>query len=320
MKTIDVSVIVLTYKPNWEKLRSTLLSIVRQEDINYEIIICDDGSEQDYRKEVEAFLERNSIREYLYNKNEINVGTVQNYLSGLRKAQGRYVFGISPGDMLFNETILKDMVRFCDERQIKICFGNAVYYNQKDGIPKVFSGVNAPKRPCFYSENTPFSVMKRMFFNGEGILGVTYFKDRECALECFERIADCAVYLEDKCSTAVALAKGYRIVYFPKTIVWYEKGSGISTAGNGAWIQKLSNDYNQVIFSLKKEYPRDHDIDAVYIRKKYKSKIKKLIIMLSKHPLYFFFKIYRKSVKITYTNATEQLQEQLESVLRMEGK
>lgn len=320
MKNIDVSVIVLTYKPNWDKLKNTLLSVVRQKDINYEIIVSDDGSQQDYRKEIEAFLTDSGITEYVYNKNEQNVGTVKNYLSGLYKAKGRYVFGISPGDMFFDDATLKDMVAFCDEKQVGICFGNAVYYHAEEGCPKVFSGVNTPKRPRFYDEKTSFSVMKRMFFNGENILGVTYLKDRECALECFERISKHAMYLEDKCSTAVALVKGYRVVHYDRNIVWYEKGTGISTSGNGEWAKKLSNDYNRVIVSLKEEYPKDEVIDAVYIRKTCTSKPKKLLVMLFRHPLYFFFRVYRKFIKITYTESSEKLQKQLEDTLRMEGK
>lgn len=322
MKNIDVSVIVLTYKPNWNKMRRTLLSVINQKDVNIEIIISDDGSENDYREEVVKFFKEKDITEteYLYNKNKKNVGTVKNYLSGLYKAKGRYVFGISPGDMFFNERVLKMMVDFCDEKKAKICFGNAIYYNVENGQEKVFSGLNTPKRPQFYDEKVSFSLMKKMFFNGENILGVTYMRDRKCALECFERISEHAVYLEDKCSTAVALVKGYRVLHFDENIVWYEKGTGISTSGNDKWKEKLNNDYNRTIISLKQEYPKDRVIDTVYIRKTCTSKQKKMFIMLFKHPLYFFFRIYRKIIKETYTESSDKLQGQLENMLRMEGK
>ena len=320
MGNIDVSVILLTYKPDWEKLKGTLYSIITQKEVKYEVIICDDGSMQDYREEIEQYIREKEIKEYTYVKNVQNVGTVKNYLSGLRQANGRYVFGISPGDMFFDEMTLRDMVKFCDERQVKICFGNAVYYNHEEGAAKTFSGLNAPKRPQVYSESASCFNVKMMFFNGENILGVTYFKERQCALECFEEIANSAKYLEDKCSTAVALMKGYRIVHYDRIIVWYEKGSGISTSGNNEWSKKLSDDYNRVIFDMKKKYPKDRVLDMVYIRKSYTNKYKKLLVMMLKHPLYFGFKIYRKFIKVVYTESSEKLQKQLEDMLRMEGK
>ena len=40
----DVSVIVLTYNVQWEKLKPTLESILMQEDVNCEIVMADDGS------------------------------------------------------------------------------------------------------------------------------------------------------------------------------------------------------------------------------------------------------------------------------------
>ena len=45
MYQYQVSVIVCTYNSKWEKLKSTLLSILSQRDISFEIIIADDGSE-----------------------------------------------------------------------------------------------------------------------------------------------------------------------------------------------------------------------------------------------------------------------------------
>ena len=40
----DISVIIVTYNPKWEKLRTTILSILFQKNINIEIIVSDDGS------------------------------------------------------------------------------------------------------------------------------------------------------------------------------------------------------------------------------------------------------------------------------------
>ena len=40
----SVSVILCTYNPDWRKLKATLLSAAMQEDIDFEIVLTDDGS------------------------------------------------------------------------------------------------------------------------------------------------------------------------------------------------------------------------------------------------------------------------------------
>ena len=43
-RKIEISVIVACYNPDWRKLKATLKSIIKQNDICLEIIIADDGS------------------------------------------------------------------------------------------------------------------------------------------------------------------------------------------------------------------------------------------------------------------------------------
>lgn len=312
MDKIDVSVIVLTYKPIWEKLRITLDSIIRQKEIKFEIVVTDDGSENDCREMIENYLKENGIFEYIYNKNELNVGTIKNYLSGLKKATGRYVYGISPGDMLYGDDCLKQLVDFCNVNQVKICFGNALYYSCEGTEFKVFSDENQPNRPCFYRENTPYTIMKNMFFSDENILGASYFRERKTAIECFEEISDKALYLEDKCGTAIAMVKKIRVVHIDKNVVWYEKGIGVSTSGNAIWQERLRKDYCETICELKKQYPKDRLIDAMYIRYTYKNKLKRKIMLLVKHPMFITIEKMRKIVGVRYTMANDELQRELE--------
>lgn len=312
MDKIDVSVIVLTYKPVWEKLRITLDSIVRQKEINYEIVVADDGSENDCREMIDNYLKENGIVEYIYNKNEHNVGTIKNYLSGLKKANGLYVYGISPGDMLYGEDCLKQLVDFCNNKQAKICFGNAIYYSCDGEKSKVFSDKNQPNRPQFYKEDTPYFIMKNMFFADENILGAAYFRERKTAIECFEGISDKSLYLEDKCGTAVAIARKIRVVHFDKNVVWYEKGIGVSTSGNAVWQERLRKDYCETICELKKRYPKDRAIDAIYIRYTCKNKLKRKITLLVKHPIFIIAENMRKLVGVRYTMANDELQRELE--------
>lgn len=315
MDKVEVSVVVLTYKPDWNKLKNTLQSIVMQKDVELEIIITDDGSEVDCHKEIENYFANISFNRYVYNKNYQNVGTIKNYLSGVKRAVGHYVYGISPGDMLYGDTCLRKMVDFCIEREAKICFGNALYYTNNESGAKVFKGMNYPSRPFFYGSKIPFFVMKSMFFSDENILGASYMRERECAVDCFERISKSALYMEDKCGTAVALMKKIRVFHFDDNVIWYENGCGVSTAGNEHWKLKLQKDYRDTICSLKQEYKKDRILDAVYIRQVCNNKYKKRLTLMVKHPIFIILEWMRKLIKIRYTEETAELQKELEQYL-----
>ena len=55
----DVSVCVITYRSDYNKLLTTLASVLHQKNCVFEIIIADDGTENFARKEIENFLENN---------------------------------------------------------------------------------------------------------------------------------------------------------------------------------------------------------------------------------------------------------------------
>ena len=315
MDKIEVSVVVLTYKPDWKKLNRTLNSIVMQKDATFEIIVTDDGSERDCSEEIKRYMDNIGFDRYVYNKNERNIGTIKNYLSGIKRAKGRYIYGISPGDMLYGDMSLRKMIDFCNEKKAQICFGNALYYtNDKNGF-KVFKGINHPKRPLFYKENMPLFIMKLMFFCNENILGPSYIWEKECVQDLFEIISHSAVYVEDRCATAVAIMRGIRVFHFDENMLWYEVGSGISTTDNREWQLKILEDYKNTIYNLKQEYKRSRIIDAVYIRHVCSNKLKKMIILTLKHPMFMICNILIKLIKVRYTDESEELQKELEQYL-----
>lgn len=314
MSKVEVSVIILTYNPIWSKLRSTLESIMRQENVELEIVITDDGSKEDYKEEIEKFFAEKRYDKYVYNKNKNNVGIVKNYLGGLKKASGQYVYGISPGDMLYGKNTLRRLTDFCIENRLKICFGNAIYYSHECGNSKVFSGANCPNNPQFYGLNTPYRLMKIIYFGGENILGASYFRERKIAIDIFEEIAKNAIHLEDKCSTSVAIMKKIKVVHFDENVVWYENGSGISTSGNEQWRRKLDEDDLRVLNELRKRYPKDRVLDAKYIKISCKNKFKRRILLLVKHPIISLIDMARRFSKVRYTQASETLQRELENI------
>ena len=122
----QVSIVVLTYNPNPEKLRKTLEAAVSQRGVSVEIIVSDDGSaKKDFGFLPEFFAQR-GFADYKVIENPENKGTVYNCYSGVCAASGEYVFLTSPGDILFDENTMCRFYEFSAARNAQLCFGNAV--------------------------------------------------------------------------------------------------------------------------------------------------------------------------------------------------
>ena len=61
----DISILVLTYNSTWEDLENTLESALAQKGICYEIVISDDGSEDNHREQLIQYFERKNFPNYL---------------------------------------------------------------------------------------------------------------------------------------------------------------------------------------------------------------------------------------------------------------
>lgn len=294
MKDYDVTVLVVTYFPSWKKLKSTLLSIVCQKDVRFEIIISDDGSEEDYFHEAERFFAEHDFSDYKLVKNIKNLGTVNNYYNALCQSKGEYTYGISPGDMLYDEYTLIDLYSFSKQNGISVCFGDAIYYNlQGDKVNIVKKRHYVPKRPWIYTDEISLDVMKYFFFYDNFILGATFFRRTDVAIKYIGKIKDLSRYVEDNTSTAFMLADGLRVIHFDKYVVWYEYGGGISTSSDNKWGKLLSADLNNCFAELRKQYPNDKVINTLLESRHYRRFIQKLYLLL-KVPRLFFRKIIIK--------------------------
>lgn len=260
---IQVSIIVVTYNSDIRALRATMDSIVNQKDVIWEVIITDDGSAQKDFSWLPEYFHSNHVQKYKILENQENKGTVRNYLIGVREAVGEYIFGISPGDMLFDKHVLADFYKFAKQGNKKICFGNSVYYsNDKEGM-QYHKKCIAPRNPEIYAQNAWMG--KLNFFSFDWICGVAYFRHREAAISYIEKAAECCKYVEDSSSTAYALANGERVWYYDRNIAWYETGSGISTSGSSKWNKILAQEYKNTFLRLRELYPRDRMIQFASI-------------------------------------------------------
>lgn len=302
-----VSVIVLTYHPQMEKLLATLEAAVSQQGIEFEIIISDDGSAGRSLSCLDGFFQERGFGNYRILEHEINRGTVGNCLAAIEKARGEYVFLTSPGDILFDSNTLADFYFFAKERHEKNCFGAAVQYAQTENGPQVVSPYSIPKNPAVYAPGRSFSTAKASFSSCNWIVGACFFREREFARTYFEQIADVSVYTEDTPSTAFALADGIPVTFFARNIVWYENGTGVSTGISELWKQRLAQDAEKSFAKLKERYPRDPYVDIIYRNLHEKNRWKRIVYRLLRHPAASLRILWSKHIvkkyKVQYTDA-----------------
>lgn len=282
MKNYDVTVLVVTYFPAWKKLKSTLLSIVCQKDVSFEIIVSDDGSEVDFFDDIERFFIEQGFSDFKLIKNIKNLGTVNNYYNALCQAQGEYTYGISPGDMLYDEYTLSDLYSFSKQNEISVCFGDAIYYNlQGDKVNVVKKRHYVPRRPWIYTDKTSLDIMKYFFFYDNFILGATFFRRTDVAIKYIGKIKDLSRYVEDNTSTAFMLADGLRVIHLDKYVVWYEYGEGISTSSDNKWGKLLDADLNNSFDELRQQYPNDKVINTLLQSRHYRRFYQKIYLLLN---------------------------------------
>lgn len=282
----DVSILLLTYNADIQKTKRSLSQLIKQKEIDYEIIISDDCSQNDILDEIKEYLDKKNVRKYHIVKMTENKGTVKNYINALQYASGKYIFATSPGDMLYDEYVLHDFYDFCEQNNCKICFGNALYYSYNNEEVEVIKKLNCPCNPYNFSLNRSTNKILHSFLYGGYILGATYFRERECALKYIREVENHVKYVEDTSTTMAALLDGEKVVYYERKMLWYEYGTGISTqARESRWTKIIRDEFVSVVEYLKFKYPQNKEIDVIHSINTIQSKTLKILKIAFKHPI-----------------------------------
>ncbi len=252
---IDVSVIMATYNPSWEKCVFTLDSIIGQKGIGIELIVTDDGSKDNLFDKIRDYLNTNGFFAYKLIEHKNNQGTVKNYLDGLNSALGTYIKLISPGDAFFAETTLVDWVNILKKSGRRWSFADAIFYTNADGTKTI---VNAPTFPrvidCYMSGND--NVCRWNYVVLEDVaLGAALLCEKELFSEYLSKYSGIVKYAEDVAFSGM-MFDGILPVYCNRAVVFYEYGTGIST-GDKKWIEKVREDQKNAELLLTKCNPKD---------------------------------------------------------------
>ena len=305
MTTPLISVLVLTYHPQENALFSTLRSIVKQKDCNYEVIIADDGSPDFFEEKICAFLDaHHCIYKILAHKE--NQGTVQNILDGVRHASGAYVKPISPGDYLYDDTTLRDTVIFMKQHRAKAAFGKMVFYACQPEFQ--VKNLTHPILPGIYeAENYRFKkASKQQLIYGDFICGASAVYETAAFQKALETISPAVRYAEDSVFQLFALERT-RIYALPRYIVWYEHGSGISTKKTDLTFTRIDWDFYHFYQLTAKLFPKNSYVQqACRLWELRKAGAKKRLLLGKLRPDRLLFslraKLQRNKLQITDYN------------------
>ena len=243
MKKYKIAVCVLTYYPQLEGLMATLYSIIKQKNLVFQIIISDDGSQENCFEEAKKFLDEAGFKDYKFVASEQNRGTVKNLEQALLASEAEYVKAISPGDCLTNETTLSEWIDHLEKSGKRWSFSNAHYYAKDEEGKSVFYPCYAnPQLVSPYLHNKDVQCRWNYVILDDIALGAATLCERDLMLRFVQEITDKVKYAEDN-MYRLMMFDGYVADFFPQHAILYEYGSGISTSNSDIWQNRLKEDW-----------------------------------------------------------------------------
>lgn len=243
--TSVVSVLVVTYNPQLSKLYKTLESILQQKDIGFQIVLADDGSDESFYDAAEKLFESFKFTNYVLVKNTVNQGTVLNCLSGVRECKGRYVKTISPGDYFASDDALIQWYTFIEQKKAEWSFCDAFYYrmNCSNQIEFVEQYANPQDVKPYLKDEVQKYRWNYVVMN-DICLGAAILCKKSVLEKYLELIEGKVIYAEDNIYRLM-MTDGLKVVYYPKALIMYEYGEGISTSENDIWSKRLRADFDE---------------------------------------------------------------------------
>lgn len=237
--TIDLSICIVTYKAR-DLLRDCIHSIVENTQLKYEIIVVDNGSDDNVGLMLaDEFPPEKFDPPIIFIQNSGNDGYTRPMNQALRQGSGRHLLQLNPDTLILPETLDK-MVQFMDQ-------------NPKIGIcgPKVLNRDMTLQKPCRRGEPTPWAVItyftgiSNLFPNSElfGRYLVSYLDENQthpvdgvsgsCMLIRHELIKEIGylddlffAYQEDADFCRRARQAGWGVYYFPEAQIIHYGGMG----------------------------------------------------------------------------------------------
>lgn len=262
MNICKMTVLIVTYNSKLEKLILTLESVLQQDFEDYEIVIADDASKENYFEYLEKYFTYRRFSNYKLVTQRENIGTVKNLICGLEWVNGKYVKFISAGDTLYDESTLQKIYDFMEKEQSECCFGLMQgYRKQRRTIEKI--SFPHPFDIEAYRKKKNKRIERNLILYSDNVCGASLCYEKSFAIEYMNKISDCVIYEEDIFQVLSTVEKR-PITFLDDYVVWYEYGEGVSTSGKGNFQEALAKDTELFYEKLYKDYPKNR-----YIRKRH---------------------------------------------------
>ena len=220
----SVSVIVCTYEQEWEKLKMTLDSIICQKGVNVEVVITDDGSVIDHHDKVLKYFEEVSFTSYTFVRSKIN--TLCHWAEFLKESGKRWSFA----DVV---PYKKDQGEIC---KVDVEEHPRLKEDYKKGIDEI-------------------SRWNYVVLNDIAV-GAAIIAETELIREYLLKIDGRVVYAEDNIYRLM-MYDGVVGAYYPRDMILYEVGCGISTNGDAEWDRLISKDWDETNRIMRETYNPD---------------------------------------------------------------
>ncbi|MDO4988749.1 MAG: glycosyltransferase family 2 protein [Synergistes sp.] len=243
MKLKSVSVLICTYNPIEEKLAKTLDSVLMQKDVDLQVVISDDGSENNLFGFAKEYFKTHNFSNYKLVAFAENNGTTKNVIQGLEVCVGNYVKAISPGDCLAGSHCLSDWTEHLHASGKKWSFGDIICYTPlPDGSMEICVHSAHPQTTkCYSAKNDRMCRWNYVVFN-DITNGASTICETQFLMSYVKKLAGKVIYAEDN-SYRLMMFDGFVADYYPQPVIFYEYGSGISTLGDLKWKDRLRDDW-----------------------------------------------------------------------------
>jgi len=166
------SVVIPTYN-SYKKLLRAIDSIANQSFSDFEIIIIDDGSQDETQIKIQALLSEKI--HYFYKKNG---GPASARNLGITKAKGEYICFLDADDT-FSEEKLLNYREFCEKDAVFI-FSDALYITESNNASNLFTSISNIKYKNFFKSLlvTNFIVTSTVCIKKEIFKKVAFFDEK----------------------------------------------------------------------------------------------------------------------------------------------
>lgn len=262
-----VSVIMPCYNDG-KYIMEAIDSIVKQTYQNWELIIVDDGSDDEETKRIINEIQNPKIK--VFHTEHLRPAVARNY--GIQKAEGTYILPVDSDDRIHEEYMEKAVKMIESNPRIGVVYCKAELFGEKSG-----------------SWNLPDYSFKHMLLDNIVFVTALFYKSDWEKVGGFN--TSMAQGMEDYDFWLSILGLEREICQIPEVLFYYRIKPVSRTTNFQDNCVQVQNTYQQIYYNHKEFYQKHYDeyalvlrdalIEQIFIRRKYEERWEKISKMVS---------------------------------------